>query len=122
MLLKGTNIDITPFEAIPDGAGIPDDLKGKPADALRVPVAYLGISNPRYFNRAFFARFSKVLRLGPQGEMAVREAAGNKHLVTSSSEDTILNTKHHPTRAGLDRYRWFTDPDENVEYGFLIES
>lgn len=121
MIITGTNIDIEPLTRIPDSAGVPEDRQGRPADALRVPVAYSKVTNPRIFNRMIFARFSQVVKTASNGGLYIREPIFGKHFVTASHEDTILNTKDHPARAGLDRYRWFTDPADNVEYGFLIE-
>jgi hypothetical protein len=121
MIITGTNIDIEPLTRIPDSAGVPADRQGQPADALRVPVAYSNVTNPRIFNRLIFARFSRVVKTAANGGLYIREPVFGKHFVTSSHEDTILNTKDHPSRAGLDRYHWFTDPAERVEYGFLIE-
>lgn len=122
MRITGTSIDVEELSAIPDGAGIPDDLKGRLADALRVPSGFLGISNPRYFNRGIFARFSRVVRKAENGGLFVRDSVANKHFVSPSNEDTVLNTRLHPSRAGMNRYRWFTDPADGVEYGFLNES
>lgn len=122
MIIPGTNIDVEPLAAIPESVGIPPELKGKPADALRVPAGYLGITNPRVFNRAFFVRFGPVVRKAENGGVYIRESQGGKHFVSASHTDTILNDKNHATRAGLDRYNWFVNPDDGVEYGFLIES
>lgn len=121
MKIPGTNLDVQPLTAIPDGANVPAELKGRPADALRVPVGFMGITNPRYYNRVFFARFGDVVVKAGNGGIFIREGAGGKHFISPSFEDTILNNKHHPSRAGLDRYQWFTDPADGVEYGFLIE-
>jgi hypothetical protein len=120
--ITGTNIEVEPLTEIPEGAGVPAELRSRPADALRVPLGFLGIANPAYFNRGVYARFSKVVRLASNGGLYIREFAGGKHFASPSIEDTILYTKDHPSRAGLDRYRWFTDPDDGVEYGYLEES
>jgi hypothetical protein len=121
MLITGTNIDIEPLTRIPDSAGLPADRQGQTADALRVPVAYSNVTNPRIFNRMIFARFSGIVKTAENGGLYIREPLYGKHFVSASHQDLILNTREHPNRAGLDRYRWFTDPADNVEYGFLIE-
>lgn len=121
MIIPGTNIDVKPLEAIPEGAGIAPEFAGRPADALRVPVAYLGITNPQYYNRAFAIRFGKIINKSDSGYLSIREPSYGNHFITQSPNDTIMNDRRHPSRAGMDRYRWFTDPGENVQYGFLIE-
>lgn len=121
MIITGTNIDIEPLDRIPESAGVPADRQGQPADALRVPVAYSKVTNPRIFNRMLFARFAKVVKTASNGGLYIREPVMGKHFISADHADTILNTKDHPSRAGLDRYRWFVDPADKVEYGFLIE-
>jgi hypothetical protein len=119
--ITGTNIEVEPLSAIPEAAGVPPELQSRPADALRIPLGFLGIANPAYFNRGVFARFSRVVRLASNGGLYIRESVGLKHFASPSIEDTLYYTKDHPSRAGLARYRWFTDPADGVEYGFLNE-
>jgi hypothetical protein len=119
MRLEGTTLDIEPLTEVPAIEGMPEEYRGRNADALQVPVNYLGIVDQAKVTGAIHIRFAKVVA-GHEGQaLTTRYPGHGRHFVSPSADDMLAFPKGHWRYPGVDRYVWFNDPDDGVMYGFL---
>jgi hypothetical protein len=120
--LADTGLEVPELESLPRLGLTGDFARESKADAVNVPVGYMGVTAEHLIERMIQIRFGRVVNPDQRGMLHVRIPVRGKYFVTGSPTDTINNPKTNWTRAGLPRYEWFPSPDEaGVEFGFLIE-
>lgn len=90
------------------------------ADALQIPMQYLGIVNQYVLTTLINFRFGKVAHTDNRGRLYMMQPRAGFVFATGNIRDTEFFALNDPYLPGQPRYDWFEDPaDSGVKYGFL---
>jgi hypothetical protein len=118
MKVLDTGIEVEPLAEVPAGLRIPEQYRGRKADALQVPLGYMGITNERIRAAVLDARFGGALE--GVGSLEVRSPHAGYAFITRDARDLLYFPKTDPYTPGQPRYDWYQDSEDGgVIYGFL---
>jgi hypothetical protein len=90
------------------------------ADALQVPMQYLGIINQSVFSSLINFRFNRVARTDARGRLHIGQPRAGFVYTIGDIRETEFFALNDPYLPGQPRYDWFEDTaDSGVKYGFL---
>lgn len=118
MKVLDTGIDVEPLDAVPALPGLLERYRGHKADAIQVPLGYMGIVNERVRSAVIGARWGGTIE--GEGKLYVRNPYGGYAFATRDPRDLLYYPKSDAFTPGQARYDWYQDAnDGGVMYGFL---
>jgi hypothetical protein len=111
------------LQEIPAGVRsiLPDAYRARDrADALQIPMQYLGIVNQSVFSTLINFRFNRVVQTDGRGRLHIGQPRAGLVFTIGDIRETEFFALNDPYLPGQPRYDWFEDGnDSGVRYGFL---